>query len=398
MVHTEATERTAAAAAAQDAGNRGSVLLVANYESDVGYAWWLMENFWSLIASAARAQGRTCLLAYPRIGEIPEIIRAAPLTSVELRIGRSPWSNVWRGLRFIRQHRVRSVYLSDWPNVHWVYLLWRLAGVRRIVVHMHAGTDRPPVRGIRALAKDALHRARLLSATLYVAPSHYMGTKLRDVARVPAARCTVVTNGIRLFSRDNARQAWTRQRLGVPEDAILIALVGRANFEKGLDFAIRCMARLLEDPALRGRVFAVHCGDGPDLETLRQLARDANVQENFRFLGRRNDVRDILCAADIAFHPSRREAMALSVLEFLCAGLAVLTSDVPSVSTAVKPGVTGLTYPRENVEEAVAVLRRLIDDPALRRTLGSAAASACRAEYSLETMNRAFVAAVVPGI
>lgn len=36
------------------------ILLVANWESDVGYAWWLMENFWATIAQYYRAQNRRC--------------------------------------------------------------------------------------------------------------------------------------------------------------------------------------------------------------------------------------------------------------------------------------------------------------------------------------------------
>jgi glycosyltransferase involved in cell wall biosynthesis len=371
-------------------------LLVANYESDVGYAWWLMENFWQVVATSLAGSGRECLLAYPRIRVIPDVVRNAPIKTVEFQFGRASTSEVWRGLGFIRRHSIRSVYVSDWPNTHWAYALWRLAGVKQIVLHMHSGGDSPPPTGIRARLKDLLHAIQLFSATLYVAPSAPMAARLQSVARVPRRRCRIVTNGIRLFQPDPGMRPVVRRRIGIPDDAVLIALVSRATYAKGLDFSVQCVADLLKDAALRDRVFAVHCGDGPDLETFRQMAAGADIGDNFRFLGHRNDVREILGAADIALHASRSEAMSLAILEFMCAGLAVVTPDLASVSTAIEPGVTGVTYRHESRDDAVRTLRRLIDDAQLRRSLGSAAARACREKYSLEAMNRAFVDAVVP--
>lgn len=376
----------------------GTVLLVANYESDVGYAWWLMENFWRVIADAVARQGRRCLLAYPRVAGIPEIIQQAPLEIVECAIRRNTWKEVWSGLRMIRRQRVRSIYVSDWPNTHWIYLLWRLAGVKSIVLHMHSGGDRPPTVGVRALLKDAVHAFGLMSATLYVAPSPYMGRRLLEVGRVPPTRCAVVTNGIRLFERSPDRQAEVRARIDVPNDAVLVVMVSRATYAKGLDFAVRCLSELVNSPAPGACVYAVHCGDGPDLEAFAQMAAEAGLGARFRFLGRRSDVRDILGAADIALHPSKSEAMSLAILEFLCAGLAVVTPDLPSVSSAIEPGVTGLTYKNANLTDAVATLRRLVADATLRQSLGGAAAASCRTSYSLDTMNQAFAEKVIPAI
>jgi len=375
----------------------GPVLLVANYESGVGYAWWLMENFWAVIARALEPQARACILAYPTIGTVPAAVQEAPIEVLEQRIGRS-WRDAWSGVRFLRRRGIRAVYLTDWPYVHWIYLVWRLAGVRRIVVHDHTPGDRPPAHGARGLAKRALHALGVFSATHYVAVSEYIRRRMLTAGRVPEGRCLVVTNGIRLFERDGSARGRVRAALGVPESAVLVVLVSRATFYKGLDFAVRCLQRVLAEEALRGRVHAVHCGDGPDLDTFAAMARSAGIHDSLRFLGRRLDVREILGASDIAFHPSRGEAMSLAILEFMCAELPVLASDRPSVCTAIEPGVTGLTYKHEDVADAAAELRRLIVDAPLRRSLGAAAARACRARYSLDNTNRELVERVVPAL
>ena len=291
---------------------RDSILLVANYESDVGYAWWLMERFWAAIAAAATNEGRRCVLAYPSIRRIPDVVLQAPLKVVEFDVAPRSWMAAWRGVRFIHRHRIESVYLTDWPYFHPAYLLWRLAGVRQIVIHDHSPGDRPAITGMRRILKEWLHRTRLLAATYYVAVSPYIAERLRRNIQVPAARCVVVTNGIRPLECAAADRGSIRQRLGVPAGAILIVLVSRATHYKNLEFAIRCLSALLKNEPAGAEIYALHCGDGPDLQSFRAMAGDHGIAGRMRFLGRRDDVREILCAADIAFHPSRGEAMSLA--------------------------------------------------------------------------------------
>lgn len=373
-----------------------AVLMVANYPSDVGYAWWLMENFWHLISTSAKAHGYRCVLTYPRVGEVPTMIRDSPLEIAEFTFSCHTLRDVWRGLLLIRRFAVKSIYLTDWPYYHAVYLLWRLIGVTNIVLHDHTPGDRPTIKGSRALLKSAIHAIGLFSATTYVAVSEYVGARLRDNARVPAKRCLTVTNGVRFPDDKPDRQAQVRDQIGIPHDAILIVMVSRATYYKNLRFAIQCLVELLADHKLRSRVFAVHCGDGPDLDALIAETRAHEVDTNVRFLGRRSDVHEILCAADIAFHTSRGEAMSLAILEFMCAELAILASDLPSVCTALEPGVDGLTYRHDDVTDAVSGLRRLVDDSAGREALGRAARIRCRAAYSLEATNRMFRERVIP--
>ena len=382
----------------RSASTKEPILLVANFESDVGYAWWLMENFWHLISMAASDQGRACLLAYPRIGAIPDVIRDSPVETVEFKFDYRTWADVRRGLALIRSRNIRAIYLTDWPYFHPAYLLWRLVGVRRIVMHDHSGGDRPTLSGVRAFLKDALHATRVFAPSRFVAVSPFIARRMQSNGRVPASRCTTVTNGIRPFHCDRDSRGTVRRSLKIPDEAVLVSLVSRATHNKNLEFAVRCMAAVLQDPEMRDRVYAVHCGDGPDLGAFEAAVDAAGISDRFRFLGRRPDVRAILCASDIAFHPSKYEAMSLAILEFMNAELAILTSDAPSVCAAIEPGATGLTYQRDSEADACRQLRVLIGSEELRRSLGTRAAQTCRERYSLDAMNRAFVDGVLPAL
>ena len=63
--------------------NHGNILLVANYASDVGYAWWLMENFWIQIADLFSQQGRKVFLMYPVVNTVPSEVSKSSIIIVE---------------------------------------------------------------------------------------------------------------------------------------------------------------------------------------------------------------------------------------------------------------------------------------------------------------------------
>ena len=60
-----------------------TLLLVANYDSGVGYAWWLMESFWVRLAERYHHYNNV-VLAYPIISKLPASIMSAPIIVTEL--------------------------------------------------------------------------------------------------------------------------------------------------------------------------------------------------------------------------------------------------------------------------------------------------------------------------
>jgi glycosyltransferase involved in cell wall biosynthesis len=374
---------------------RGTLLLVANYDSEVGYAWWLMEGFWALAAHAMARQGRRCILAYPTVGSVSDVIRNAPMDVIERRISWAPGRLAVRSGFFMKQNGITSVYLTDWPALHWIYAWWRLMGVRSIVLHDHTPGDMPPVGGIRGMTKRLLHALRVFSASQYVAVAAHIRRRHIETWRVPSRRCTVVENGIRAFDCLPAERAAVRQEIGIPDSAVLVALVGRATHYKHLDFAVRCLARLRQRAPNAGAIHFVHCGDGPQLEELRSLTKELDLADRMHFLGKRSDVRDILCASDLAFHPSRGEAMSLAILEFMSAGLAVVASDRPSVCAAVEHGASGLLYPADDLDAAADAVSELATDPRRRRSLGEEGRRRCHSRYTIERTYDAFTRGVI---
>jgi glycosyltransferase involved in cell wall biosynthesis len=119
---------------------------------------------------------------------------------------------------------------------------------------------------------------------------------------------------------------------------------------------------------------AVLAGDGP-IDEYRRLATELGIAENVEFPGwlDRAGVRAACEAADVLVLPSHAEGLAMSVLEGLSHGLAVIATPVGAHAEAIEPEVSGLLVPAGDVEALTAALVRVSDDSALRARLGAGA-------------------------
>lgn len=368
--------------------NRPALLMVANYEPGVGFAWWLMEHFWVMSSEIARDNGWDAILAYPEAGRIPRSILRAPIFVQYLPVPGRSLGEFLKFLVAVRRLRISAVYFTDRPFTSSWYLILRLLGVRKILVHDHSPGDRPPVRGIKGAVKALWRRMPLLSADYMIAVSPLVAERAVANARIPRHRLRVVQNGI-APKEHTGRNQELLQDLGIPSDANVCITVARAHAYKRIDHVVEIARRLLMSTQSKPTYF-LHCGDGPDLSRLKELVSAANLQDYFKFLGVRNDVHELLCSADVAVHPSAGEAFSLAILEYMRAGLPLLVPDIPSVCQAIENGVDGLIYADGDFDEAAELLRDLLEHPSMKMSIGAAARDKVYSRYSQEAMDREF--------
>jgi len=108
---------------------------------------------------------------------------------------------------------------------------------------------------------------------------------------------------------------------------------------------------------------------GPDM---RALLLSAGLGARLRLLGYREDIAELMTAADIFVLPSRFEGLPMSVIEAMLTGLPVVAADVRGPAEQVLPEVTGLLVPPGDAAALAAALARLAADPALRERMGKA--------------------------
>jgi glycosyltransferase involved in cell wall biosynthesis len=160
-------------------------------------------------------------------------------------------------------------------------------------------------------------------------------------------------------------------KLAQRDDECKILFLGNLSERKGVPELIRALA----SPTLRARRWrATLAGDGR-VEEFRRLASELGIAERVVFPGwvDQAGVRAACQTAEVLVLPSYAEGLAMSVLEGLSYGLAVITTPVGAHTEVVEPEVSGLFVPPGDVEALSATLARVIDDSALRERLGAGA-------------------------
>lgn len=232
-----------------------------------------------------------------------------------------------------------------------------LAGPRTaaLVVTWHAGL---PVRGTRAGLLRLLERRVARAATVVLGAWSGIVDEVRGLGARDARLAPVSFPSSRARTRPAAPEAGkTRAGLGAP-DGPLILTVGRLEPHKGYDLLLDA-AR--EWRGLRPRPTVVVAGEGGDRPALQ---RRVDAEElPVRLLGHRDDVPDLLAAADLVVLPSRFESYPRIVHEALRAGVPLVATAVGAVPELV--GDAAVLVPRDDPEALARAVTDLLADPAL---------------------------------
>jgi glycosyltransferase involved in cell wall biosynthesis len=125
---------------------------------------------------------------------------------------------------------------------------------------------------------------------------------------------------------------------------------------------------------------------GRGREQLVALAEELEIDHRTHFLGIRDDVPDLLGAADLFVLPSRWEGLGLVFLEAMAVGLPVVATRISAVPEVVQDGETGWLVPAGDPASLATALLTALDDPAERRRRGAAGRVRLEQRFGLERM------------
>jgi glycosyltransferase involved in cell wall biosynthesis/ribosomal protein S18 acetylase RimI-like enzyme len=252
----------------------------------------------------------------------------------------------------------------------------RLAGVPCVVNTVHGLYAMPGDPRKRRLPVMALERlgARLSDLELYQSAEDLAWA--RRIGVVPPSRSMQLGSGVDLeWFRPGAvsaeRRAEVRNELGVPDDAVLVATVARIVAEKGYRELFRAAAEIR---TARDDVRFVAVGeidrDKADAIGDEEVER---ARAHVAFTGWREDVRELIAAADVFALPSWREGMPRSAIEAAAMGKPLVLTDIRGCREVARDGVEGILVPARDSRRLAEAIVTLVEDAGLRERLGSAA-------------------------
>ena len=149
-----------------------------------------------------------------------------------------------------------------------------------------------------------------------------------------------------------------RHDLDIDDNELLIAAVGRYKKSKGWDTLIDAFVRLKQYKQARLLFF----GTGSLERELKDLAQG---DPRIRFIGFREDIKDLYQAFDLVVCPSRFEPLPRVILEAMDGGAPVIASDIGGCLELIED-YGGVSFKVDNVEDLTSKLAKSIDNPPAR--------------------------------
>ncbi|WP_411870123.1 glycosyltransferase [Vulcanococcus limneticus] len=292
----------------------------------------------------------------------------------------------WRSFRLCLRRRPDAVliYPCNRPML-WLALGVRLAGVRRLAVHLGntAPTDR---RGLRTWHRLLLWFQRL--GVLAVPCTQAIVDSLQPLPR-GLSLGPVIPNGCAVQPiAHRAAAARGRRPLG---DSRRVLMVARLDPIKDQATLLRAFAAA----RLPGWQLQL-VGDGPDRARLEALAAELGLDPAQVFLGRRSDIPELLGQADLfAFSTTPAEGFGIVLIEAMAARLPILASDVPACREVLKGGGAGELLPAGDVVAWACRLAELIHDTHERQAV-AARAVAHAGNYDIQHTVAAWLSVLGP--
>ena len=174
-----------------------------------------------------------------------------------------------------------------------------------------------------------------------------------------------------------------RCELGAGPDEKLVLFVGRLCDTKRVCDLIDAVASL--DTA-RLRLKVVIAGDGPERESLVRQVSERGLDRVVRFLGMRQDVVELLQAADLFVFPSEVEGLSNATIEAALAGLPIVACDIGGVREVVKHGRDALLVAPRRPDELAVAVQQVLADPAAAQLRAKSAQEHAKKAYAIQSV------------
>jgi len=215
--------------------------------------------------------------------------------------------------------------------------------------------------------------------------------------RLPQPRTSVLYDGVEIPAQPGRAEAaaiaaQVRAELGLPSDALTVAMFARLNPQKDFETVIRAAAILRDRfPALRFLMVgdnALEPRHREYFEQVRQAAAAAGVLDRLVFTGFRDDTHRLMIAADICLLCTHFEGFPLSLIEAMAAGRPCIATAVDGIPEALTHGVSGLLHAHQDADGLAAAIAQFAADRDLAERMGAAARAEAERRFSRQRFAR----------
>lgn len=236
-----------------------------------------------------------------------------------------------------------------------------------------------------------IHVARKADAVVGIAAHILQDLQQRGVA---SGKLFHVPNGVdadRFAPRE--RDSELARQLGL-DGRLVLGFIGSLYQYEGVSWLVNALSEL-KRTGLACRLLVI--GDGEDLPSIREVARQSGLDDAVLPLGRvpHDQVERYYSLMDVMVYPRRKSRLTdtvtpLKPLEAMALGKPILASDVGGIRELIEHDKTGLLFRADDVEDFCRQARRLMSSPELRAKLAAQARHTALAEKDWRVLVRRY--------
>ena len=197
----------------------------------------------------------------------------------------------------------------------------------------------------------------------------------------------VIYNGLDASVYRRGDRGPARSRLGLAQDDVAVLLPARPYAGKGVGVLLDALSIIGSRASTRDiplRAFVA--GGSRHVEDYSRQAASRGLGDRIVFLGHRDDIPDLLAAADIVTLPSFYEGLPYAISEAMASSLPVIATRVGGIPEMIEDPASGLLIDGGDASALAACLVRLAGDSGLRRQMGMRARQLAEDRFSLDHM------------
>lgn len=163
-----------------------------------------------------------------------------------------------------------------------------------------------------------------------------------------------------LFDKKLYNKSELRADFEINPNEIVFICITRLIWEKGINELIQAF-ELIEKSNSRIKLKIVGWSDEDNPRHVdKNFIAKFESHKTISFLGKRNDVKNLLAVADVFIYPSYyREGIPRGILEALSMSLPIITTNTPGCNLTVKPGINGYLIPAKSIESIVEAINKI---------------------------------------
>jgi glycosyltransferase involved in cell wall biosynthesis len=283
-----------------------------------------------------------------------------------------PWA-FYKAFRMIKNLKPDIIHSSLWMANIFGRLIGKIIGTP-VICDLHgSATD----EGFFRNRLDAL-TAKWASALVAVSDSVQQAYQISVINRMPIAQRPVIIKKLSVIANgvDQQKclsiayhQPLERKDYGLYYDDFVIGSVGRLEPIKSYDILIIAFSMLLKQLPPNAHVKLCLVGGGSEYQELQSLAQTLQISDKIVFVGARSDAIKFYPLFDCFALSSRSEGLSIALLEALCFGLPIVSTNQKEQHDVLANTVNGLLVPPNDPQALCNALEWLIKNKAERQTM-----------------------------